>query len=254
MNERKHSRVWLLSLLTFLFLAVLIPVTTIRTEAASPKISKKSIGLVVGEKYTLKVSGVSKSKVTWKSSKTSVATVTKNGKVTAKKRGTAKISAKIKGGKTLKCTVRVAEKPIIVASLAESGTRPSAVVGASIALIGSKSAKMTIKITLKTPNKKTQTLYLLDFDKILSTGKTAWKKSFTVRPFKAEEMNVALAYYGRKDEAEFYVSDKSKATLNFTYDGVKMKVVIPNSVLVKIVDGEVTTTGEAKQCKVTSVN
>lgn len=254
MNERKRNKVWLLSLLTVLFLAVLIPMTTIRTEAASPKISKKSIGLIVGEKYTLKVSGVSKSKVTWKSSKTSVATVTKNGKVTAKKRGTAKISAKIKGGKTLKCTVKVAEKPTVVATLAETGTRPDVTVGLSISLIGSKSAKLTKSMTLKTPSKKTQTLYLWDLEKTIEKGDIVWKKSLTVKPFDLDNPSVSVGFYSRKDGEAFYVSNKSKATITFTYDGVKMKAVVPNSVRVKMVNGQPTTTGEAKQCKVSSVN
>lgn len=45
--------------------------------------------------------------VTWKSSKPSVISVKSNGKITAKKAGKATITAKIKGGKTLKKTITV---------------------------------------------------------------------------------------------------------------------------------------------------
>lgn len=45
--------------------------------------------------------------VTWKSSKPSVISVKSNGKITAKKTGKATITAKIKGGKTLKKTITV---------------------------------------------------------------------------------------------------------------------------------------------------
>lgn len=240
--------------MTLLFLTVLIPAATVQTRAASPKISKTSIGLAVGEKYTLKVTGVSKSKITWKSSRTSVATVTSSGKVTARKRGTAKITAKIKGDKTLKCSVRVAEKPTVVATLAETGTRPDVLVGLSITLTGSRSARLTRSMTLATPGKDTKTLYLVDVEKTMASGKTVWKKSLTVKPFTLDNQNVTIGYYARKDQKEFYVSNKSKGTVYFTYDGVKMKAVIPNSVRVKMVNGSPTVTGEAKTCKVTSVN
>ena len=45
--------------------------------------------------------------ITWKSSKPSVISVKSNGKITAKKTGKAVITAKIKGGKTLKKTITV---------------------------------------------------------------------------------------------------------------------------------------------------
>lgn len=45
--------------------------------------------------------------ITWKSSKPSVLSVNSSGKITAKKTGKATISAKIKGGKTLKKTITV---------------------------------------------------------------------------------------------------------------------------------------------------
>ena len=67
-------------------------------------ISKTSISLKKGNSKTLKIKNLKKGRtVTWKSSKPSVAKVTKTGKVTAKKTGTAVITAK----QTFQCKVTV---------------------------------------------------------------------------------------------------------------------------------------------------
>ncbi len=77
-----------------------------KAEAATVKLSQKKLTLNVGQKKTLKVKNTT-AKITWKSSKSAVAAVSKKGVVTAKKAGTTVISAKVKGGKTYKCTVTV---------------------------------------------------------------------------------------------------------------------------------------------------
>lgn len=71
---------------------------------AAVKINKQSITLAVKETSVLKITGTGK-KVSWSSSDTSVASVSK-GKVTAKKEGTAVIKAKV-GKKTYSCKVTV---------------------------------------------------------------------------------------------------------------------------------------------------
>lgn len=71
----------------------------------TPKINKSKATITVGNTYTLKVSGTDQ-KITWKSSKTSVATVNGKGVVTAKKAGTAKITATVLK-KKYTCTVTV---------------------------------------------------------------------------------------------------------------------------------------------------
>ena len=72
---------------------------------AKVKLSKTALSLKEGQSATLKITGTKK-KVTWKSSRGAVATVTKKGKVTAKAPGTATISAKV-GQTTKKCKVTV---------------------------------------------------------------------------------------------------------------------------------------------------
>ena len=74
--------------------------------ASSVELNKSKLTLYVGKSYTLKVSGTTQA-VTWKSSKTSVATVTKAGKVTAKSAGSATITATVNSEKyTCKVTVK----------------------------------------------------------------------------------------------------------------------------------------------------
>ena len=63
-------------------------------QAASPQISSKKISLVVGNSKTLKMKN-NKKKVVWRSSKSSVAKVSSKGVVTAQKKGTATVTAKI---------------------------------------------------------------------------------------------------------------------------------------------------------------
>ena len=79
-------------------------------EAASRvKINKTKASLVKGKTLQLKISGTSK-KIKWSSSKKSVATVSSKGKVTAKKKGTATITAKV-GSKKYTCKVTVKAAP-----------------------------------------------------------------------------------------------------------------------------------------------
>jgi hypothetical protein len=93
--------------------------------ATKVKLNKTKVTMPVGGTVKLKVSGTSK-KVTWKSSNEKIATVSSKGKVTAKKKGTAKITATVNGEKyTCKVTV---EKPSI------SEKTATVVVGETISL------------------------------------------------------------------------------------------------------------------------
>ena len=80
------------------------------SEPTSVSLNKTALTLDVGKSYTL-TKTVSPSNAvtsyTWSSSNTSVATVDSNGKVTAKKAGTATITVKTSNGKTATCKVTV---------------------------------------------------------------------------------------------------------------------------------------------------
>lgn len=79
-----------------------------RPVQAAVKLNQKKLYLTPKKSYKLKLKGTKK-KVTWKSSNKKVATVSKSGKVTAKKIGKATIVAKVKG-KKYKCKVYVEKK------------------------------------------------------------------------------------------------------------------------------------------------
>lgn len=88
--------------------------TSVDEYAASKvKINKTKETVYVGSSTTLKITGTNQ-KITWSSSDKKVATVSKKGKVTAKKAGTATIIAKVAGEK-YKCKITV-KKPSINAS------------------------------------------------------------------------------------------------------------------------------------------
>ena len=80
------------------------------SAATSVSLNKTSLALEIGKSYTL-TKTVSPSNAvtsyTWSSSNASVATVDKNGKVTAKASGTATITVKTSNGKTATCKVTV---------------------------------------------------------------------------------------------------------------------------------------------------
>lgn len=82
-----------------------VPGNGIIAEAASVRLSKTKLSLKVGQSKQLKVKGTKKA-VKWSVSNGKIVKVTKKGKVTAKKAGTAKVYAKVKG-KKLTCTVKV---------------------------------------------------------------------------------------------------------------------------------------------------
>ncbi len=103
MNVKKK----ICTIMTFLLLASML-VTGMSSQAASKiKLSKTKLSLGVGESTTLKLVNA-KGNITWSSSNSKIVSVTKKGKVTAKKAGTVKITAKYKNKKyTCKVTAKV---------------------------------------------------------------------------------------------------------------------------------------------------
>lgn len=94
--------------LSLLLICVLFVSILPAKASAAVKISKRKVTMYVGDATTLKITGTRKS-VKWKSSKKSVATVSKRGKVTAKSEGTSIITAKV-GKRKYKCKVTVKDK------------------------------------------------------------------------------------------------------------------------------------------------
>ncbi len=223
MEKQKKRTSWIPLFFVVLILAFLIPQQSAVAKAA-PKLNKKSLLLVQGQKYQLKLSGVKTSKVVWKTSNPAVATV-KNGRVTARKRGNARITAAV-GKKKWICKLRVSEKPVVIASTTVTGEEKQYVTALVIGIEGKHSAKLTAEVKLKTPGKGQLKLNLLDEAKTMASkeGKVYWKKGMTVRPGGGER--IATAFYARKDFKPFTVTKKSKVVLYFRYDGVDFKTVV----------------------------
>lgn len=97
--------------LAFVMMLSILPATQVNA-ATKPKLSKTKITMTVGQSKKLKVKGISKKRakcIKWKSSSKKVVTVTKTGKIKARKAGKATITAKV-GKKKLKCKVVVKRK------------------------------------------------------------------------------------------------------------------------------------------------
>ncbi|MBB2182410.1 Ig-like domain-containing protein [Lachnospiraceae bacterium MD1] len=210
---KKRSKIFVLLIL---FLSTtLIGRAIDKAKAASITISKKAITLHAGSYQTLRISGTKK-KVTWSSSKKSVATVSSSGKVTAKAKGTAKITATV-AGKKLTCTVTVLP-PIKISSTSAtlyigdsktlkitgttkkvtwSSSKKSVATVSSSGKVTAKAAGTatitakvagkvrTCKITVKTPIKisaSSASLYVGDSKTVKITGtssKVTWSSSKT---------------------------------------------------------------------------
>ena len=78
--------------------------------ARTPKLSKKSISICIGDSAKLQMKNTKKS-VTWKSKNKKIVSVNKKGKIKAKKSGSTKVIAKV-GKKNYKCKVTVKKQKL----------------------------------------------------------------------------------------------------------------------------------------------
>lgn len=160
---------------------------TIKTTSLS--LNKTSLTLGVKEKYTLKATRKptnSTEKVTWSSSKSSIASVSSSGVITAKKSGTVYITAK-SGSKTKKCKVVV------------------------------KKAPSSIKLNAKTKTLKVKQTYQLNVT--LSSGSASYKKTYTSSNSKVATVSSSGKITAKK-KGKAMITVKTyngkKATINIT--------------------------------------
>ena len=150
----RNKKTFALVLLTPLVLAIAI----IPAYAASvkPSLSRTQMTLYAGRSKTLKANGFL-GNVTWKSSNTKVATVSAKGKVTAKRAGTATITAKCgKQKKTCKVTVKPVKLSKTKASVTEGKTLTLKLYcGASSGIEWKTSKKSVVRIKSKSKNSVT---------------------------------------------------------------------------------------------------
>lgn len=129
MLQKKTKRV--LSLATALALVctgISFPDSNVAKAAKKAKLKTKKISLKVGKKKKIAISGkVKKAKYTFKSSKKAVASVSKSGVVTAKKKGNAVITVKEKKKKKTKVIgkVKVTVKAVKAVTPSKPQTKPN---------------------------------------------------------------------------------------------------------------------------------
>ncbi len=127
-SKKSFKMLALLIVATLFVSTAFMPVTTVKaaTKPTSIILNYTKKQMVVGQKVTLKVLAVKPAKaansVTWKSSDTSVATVSKAGVIKAKKKGTATITAVSTADKSVKakCKVTVLKYKVPTLTLTET--------------------------------------------------------------------------------------------------------------------------------------
>ncbi len=152
-------------------------------------LNKKSLTLGVKETFSLKATvkpgNAANRKVTWKSDKPKTVAVSKSGKVTAKKKGKAVITAKA-DGKTAKCTITVKAAPKKISLNAKKKT-----------LKKGKTFQIKVKLPKNTAsNKITYTSSKKKIASVSSKGKVkALKKGksvITVKTFNGKKAKVTI--------------------------------------------------------------
>lgn len=136
MKLLKKATAYVCALSMIAGMAAISPANTAYAKGKAVKLAKKTYSVTVGKTTKIKVKNSNKkAKVTWKSSKPKVVRISKkkNGKnayatVKALKKGSAKVTATYKSGKTkknLKCTVKAVEKKPVVTPTANPTAVPT---------------------------------------------------------------------------------------------------------------------------------
>jgi len=162
------------------------PSNTVKTTSIT--LSKTSLTLGVKEKFSLKATKKptnSTEKITWSSSKSSIASVSSSGVITAKKSGTVYITAK-SGSKTKKCKVVVKKAPASIKLNAKTKTLK---------------VKQTyqLKTTLSKGSASYQKTYTSSNSKVASvsssgkiTAKKKGKATITVKTFNGKKASIVI--------------------------------------------------------------
>lgn len=154
-------------------------IKSVTLKIGSSNVTKKTKTLTVGSSATLKVTvnpSSAKKKVTYKSSKKSVATVSSKGKIVAKKAGTAKITVTVTGKNNKKkstyCNIKV--KNVAVTKVKLNASEKSLTVGDSATLKATVSPSNATVKTVKwaSSNKAVATVSSKGVVKALSAGTT----------------------------------------------------------------------------------
>lgn len=158
-------------------------------------------------------------KVTWSSSKSSVASVSSKGKVTSKSKGTATITAKV-GTKTYTCKVvvksRTYEEPSYSVFLSSKTNYSCSIVPAIVTNNGSKSMKVYSEgsMLLNTDIESTNRLLnLIDTEELINENNVEYIDYVYIKP--GESKTVGFVVKGD----DTYYDDESFLCFLFDYDG-----------------------------------
>ena len=244
-----------------------------QVQAAKIKLNKTKLSLKKGKTYTLKATVTPKDctdkAVKWKSSKSSVVKVDANGKVTAKKAGTATITAATKNGLKATCKITVTDPATKVYLTPAMSIKK----GSSVKLTASVFPKTaTDKLTWSTSNKKVVTVTKSGKIKGVKTGtatitvKTTSGKKATckVTVVKSNKKSAGIKLSAKKLTLKQNATKQLKATLDknatdkvtWSSSNKKVATVDKNGVVTAVKKGTVTITaktsgGKKATCKVT---
>lgn len=195
----KQTFAWIL---TLMMVFSIFPATQVNA-ATKPKLSKTKITMTVGHSKKLTVKGISKKqskRIKWKSSSKKVVTVTKTGKIKARKAGKATITAKV-GKKKLKCKVTVKKKSKKSTKKKESNS--------------SSKAMSLSSTTLNAYRDEIKTLTVRN-----ATKKVKWSSSNT-------KIVSVYSYKGTsKNKASVYANAKGIATVTAKVDGKTFRCTV----------------------------
>ena len=200
------------------------------TKASDIIINNSNATLYVDSTIDLKATVIpnttTNKNVTWSSSDNTIATVDKNGKVTAKKSGKVTITAKTVNGKTANCSVKVIKPLISVKKIDINNNVSTVYVGESINLSASISpitasnksvvwtssdeSIATVDEHGKVVGKKSGSVKIKATSK--SNPKISGSKSIVVSIKKIDVRDIAL----NKENTNLYIDDVYKLTPTFT--------------------------------------
>ena len=170
---------------------------TVKKAPTSVKLNKTATTLGVGQTYQLTAtrSSGSAGKISWTTSNKNVAAVSTSGKITAKKVGTATITAKTYNGKKAVCKVTVKKAPT---SVKLNNTSLALKTGATYTLISTLSSGSAGSVGWTTSNSKVATV---------SGGKVTAKADGTATI-------TVKTYNGKTATCKVVVNKKGFATIN----------------------------------------
>lgn len=190
------------------------PIRNVNAASSKVKLNKTSATMTKGKTLQLKLTGAKK-KPTWKSSKPSVASVSKNGKVKAKKTGKATITATL-NKKKYKCKITVKSKSTSKNTVSYSASKTD--YGAVIIAKNNYSKTMSVTFTCTYYNKSGNAIDTATCsDNALEAGRQCALQGWTTKSYSSFKVNCKV------EEASKYIStNASKISIlssNFDADG-----------------------------------